>query len=257
MSPVHGRLLRMTNIGWTDDPIGLLDHPAILNLLGVRYLIVGHWGLVGDWPPPYRTDMAKPKFLSEIEQPGRYPWLLKRHVTKLGTTIFENMRALPLAWMVDRLTVCASPWDAIDRLWRKTEAGRPAFDPLKEALVVGPEIGPRLDALRQGLKPGTARITGRKADRLWLKVSAPQGPSFLVLSEACAPGWWARLDGRLTPIYSANANLRGLFIPRGEHKLYLRYLPLGFTRGAKISLAFAILFAGWVGWIALRGRRVL
>src|SRR5260370_27561946 len=54
----------------------------------------------------------------------------------------------------------------------------------------------------------------------------------LVMSEANAPGWVARGDGRKTPIYDAYTTLRGVVVGPGTHKIETRYRPLTVTAGA-------------------------
>lgn len=249
MSPVHGDLLRMSNVGTTLDPVGLLEHRHILDMLNVRYLPVGHW-FNGWWPiPPYSPALPETEFMKTITTPGRFPWLERRHQTRRGVTIFENTAALPRAWSVSRLIPAASPQAIVQRLWSDEP-----FDPAREAFF---EADDRLAqaASREAFTTATVRVTRREADKLWLKVSASAGPAFVVLSEAWYPGWWARLDGQPIPIHRVNATLRGLRIPQGEHEIYLRFLPDGFIKGLAISLLFAAAWLAWVGWAMIQLRR--
>jgi hypothetical protein len=212
-------------------------------MLNIRYLLIGYW-YDGLQAAPYRPDMPTPGFLAQALDVGRYPWLHRVHQTKRGITIIENSAALPRAWTVQRLIPCQDTEEVISRLWDATTP----FDPSREAYVMRGNVGPSqadLDKIMTGLTPGTARITERRYDRLRLEVSAPKGPTFLVVSEAMYPGWWARLDGQLTPIYTVNAVLRGIYIPQGTHQLYLRYLPSGFVLGLKIGLLFALVWFIW------------
>ena len=254
MSPFYGKLLRMQNIGSTDDPVGLLNHPAILNMLNIRYLLIGYW-YDGVQAAPYRQDMPTPGLLAEMLEPGRYPWLHRRHQTRRGITIFENSAALPRAWTVQRLIPCRDHDEVIARLWDE----KAPFDPAREAYVMRGNVGAsqaELDKIMTGLTPGTVRITERRDDRMRLEVSAPKGPTFLVISEAMYPGWWARLDGQLVPIYITDAVLRGIYIPQGTHQLYLRYLPSGFVLGLKISLLFALVWLIWVIYAVIASLRL-
>ncbi|HEY1250952.1 MAG TPA: YfhO family protein [Thermoanaerobaculia bacterium] len=50
-------------------------------------------------------------------------------------------------------------------------------------------------------------------------------------------GWKARLDGRAIPSLSYNHAFLGFRVPKGRHRLELRYLSDGFVAGAAISLA--------------------
>ena len=63
-----------------------------------------------------------------------------------------------------------------------------------------------------------------------------------MLSETWYPGWWARVNGLLAPIYRVNAVLRGIVVPQGRSEVYLRYLPTGFKQGAVLSLGFGLIW---------------
>lgn len=242
---LQGRLLRMRNEGSTDDVAGLLNHPAILNMLNIRYLLVGHWFGGRDWID-YKPGLPQPPLLARMLEPRRYPWLRPVHTTPRGVTILENTRALPRAWSVSRLIPTRTPDEAAERIWSDA-----AFDPAREAFVTWAD-GRDAERAPGELTTATVRITQHSADRLTLAVEAPRGPAFVVIGEAWYPGWWARLDGRLVPIHHADAMLRGIEVPPGRHELYLRYLPQGLVRGAKVSLVFALF---WIGWLGAAWRR--
>jgi uncharacterized membrane protein YfhO len=81
----------------------------------------------------------------------------------------------------------------------------------------------------------------------------------LVLSEMYSPGWHAYIDGKETPVYAADAVLRSIHIPAGEHQVEFRYEPASLRFGIIISvvtgLAILAIFAlfSWRAGASLRG----
>jgi hypothetical protein len=63
------------------------------------------------------------------------------------------------------------------------------------------------------------------ANRLALRVDMHEGRGYLVVHDAWAPGWTARLDGARTPLLPADLAFRAIAVPEGEHDIELRYAP--------------------------------
>lgn len=63
-----------------------------------------------------------------------------------------------------------------------------------------------------------------------LRVSAKTGGT-VVLSDTYYPGWVARVDGIVTPIYRTDYTLRGIPVESGSHTVILTYEPLSFRLG--------------------------
>ena len=53
----------------------------------------------------------------------------------------------------------------------------------------------------------------------------------VVLSDTYYPGWVARVDGIVTPIYRTDYTLRGIPVESGSHTVILTYEPLSFRLG--------------------------
>jgi uncharacterized membrane protein YfhO len=59
----------------------------------------------------------------------------------------------------------------------------------------------------------------------------------VIVSEAWFPGWKATVDGQATPIYEAYGFLRGVVVPRGRHRVEMRYQPASVIWGGLLTTA--------------------
>lgn len=76
------------------------------------------------------------------------------------------------------------------------------------------------------------------------RVSLTAGGGLLVLTDAWAPGWRARVDGREADVVPVNGGLhRGVFLQPGPHRVELFYWPESLTLGGWLTLASAVLLA--------------
>lgn len=166
--------------------------------------------------------------------------------------IFENLRALPRAWLVNQ---ARTEWEG-DQL--KLIRGQiPGFDPRTTALV-DHETSAKLDsALFQTAtvsndSTGKTSIIGRTPTRMVIETEAMKS-SLLVLSEMFYSGWKASIDGREIDLWRVNYNLRGVSVPAGKHFVELSYKPKSILIGAAISLITALCL---LGILILENRRL-
>ncbi len=61
-------------------------------------------------------------------------------------------------------------------------------------------------------------------------------PGLLVVNEAMAPGWTARVDGRPADLLTVNFMMRGVALQSGPHTVEMRYEPPGFRTGLLVTL---------------------
>jgi hypothetical protein len=175
------------------------DDPArALALLGARLVVTRAEGLGG----------------SSLLEPAAHlgPWALVR-----------VRGAPPWAQLLARAERVDGPEEAFARL-RRGE-----LDPRGACVVEGG------DALDQ--PPGEAgRVTVEALDfdRLALSVQAER-PGVLLVREAWAPGWTARVDGAPAPVVPADLAFRAVAVPAGARRVELRYLAPGGRAGRSIA----------------------
>jgi hypothetical protein len=142
------------------------------------------------------------------------------------------------------------------RLWRVP-------DPLPRTLVVGGQRAAvtldalslladgRVDPRRQVVLPegpdaespsdfqGASQVLEERPG--FLKVEAVASHrGHLVIQDAYAPGWTARLDGSSVPLLRANGAFRAIALPPGRHEIECRYLPASLTWGVGLSFCLAL-----------------
>jgi hypothetical protein len=100
---------------------------------------------------------------------------------------------------------------------------------------------------------GEARITEYSPERVVIDVKAAR-PGVLVLNDALAPGWTARVDDLETSIVRTNHLVRGVDVLAGSHRVTFTFRTPGLQPAAVAS------GAGWVGLlvaVGVLGRRRL
>jgi hypothetical protein len=156
--------------------------------------------------------------------PGVVPIGEFRTVFKYPVRVARVPDPLPRAYVVNRAVVARG-----DAVWQTLAA--PEFDPattvvLEEEAVVAPAEGFR----------GLARVLEARPDQ-WRVATQTSAAAYLVVTEANAPGWQAEVDGRPTPVHTANMLFRAVLIPEGDHTVVLRYRPPAVIWGLAVSAA--------------------
>jgi hypothetical protein len=183
----------------------------LLDLLNVRYVIV---------PPAERVDVsdtaALERFSPTVYSDGR-------------VRILENPSALPRAWIVHSATQSTAS-DALAAI----DSGR---------------VLARSTALLEEPPPGLAAPTDRASDRAEVTLDSADrvaittsttAPSMLILSEVYYPAWRAYVDNHPVHVYVADAALRAVELPAGDHEVEFRFESLSLVVGCAISAATAI-----------------
>jgi hypothetical protein len=191
-----------------------------IDMLSAKYYIVSEWD---------------PRYLEFRKQPERFRFL---H-TFTDTDVYENLRALPPAWLVP-----ASGIEAIaDEERQLSRLKDPNFD--AEHCVVmaeAPKDLPASPAAAAGVA-GAAKVewTRWSVNAFEVDVNAPE-PSVLVISQTEYPGWKAWIDGKPAALTRANYVFPAIFVPPGSHHVRFSFEPSSFKAGLALSLlATAIL----------------
>ncbi len=74
----------------------------------------------------------------------------------------------------------------------------------------------------------------------------------LFLSEVYYPAWKAYVDGKPAKIYRAFTTLRAIEVPKGTHKVELRYESDAFATGSMVTIASLLLGLGALGYFSFR-----
>jgi hypothetical protein len=163
--------------------------------------------------------------------------------------IYENPRALPRAYLADRVVPGPlEPAEALALLAVRPAQERlavveDAIPPIPEGTTAEGAVGEWLRANGGGESSfapdvpldGSVLFGAREPERVVLDCAARAG-GMLVLSDSYYPGWVARVDGAPAPIHRVNRIFRGVVVPAGVHRVEFRYEPLSFKLGALLSL---------------------
>ncbi|HAE86577.1 TPA: hypothetical protein DCG86_00985, partial [Candidatus Marinimicrobia bacterium] len=115
--------------------------------------------------------------------------------------LYENTRALPKAWLIQRLEKVDSWEEAVRNMNRED------FNPAAVAYA--------LDADGQYSGNGTVRLESQTPNSLTFSVNTAE-KQFMVISEMFYDeGWIAEYQGNPLPIYRVNYMLRGVELPAG------------------------------------------
>lgn len=157
-----------------------------------------------------------------------------------GVRLFENTRELPRAFL--------PKWIRFERAGETiVEAMKSATDFSEVAWIEAPDLDPHI-------RPNaTGRVDVRRSGLAYELDAKMDGDGWVVVSATAWKGWRAYVDGRRVQPSFANHAFLGVPVPRGQHRVTLRYLPESFTRGRNISLATA---AGMLAVLAVRRRRI-
>lgn len=167
--------------------------------------------------------------------------------------------------------VIATAADGKIRTWRLSTEPRRAW--LSHVVVSATSTPAVLDQLSQaqdlfdtawliGSSPDVSPATGTESiavltdtpGRITLRVNAT-APAILTVTEAYAPGWQARLNGRSVEVRVSDGALLGLAVPAGETDVELSYAPVERSPSLWLSALAVVIALGLAGRDALKTRR--
>jgi hypothetical protein len=217
----EGRLHRQETHTRFTDWIGEGSLRA-LDLLNVRYL--ASRGL----------ELRAP----EAEPQGDRRGFERRRFGRL--TVYENLDALPVAYVVHRAELAES--DAAAR----TRLRQPDFDPRSSVVLVGALESFEsfdLDRLAPPTGPEAVEIVSYGPNEVELRAEL-SAPGIVVLTDVHHPGWQVWVDADEAELLRVNALVRGVFVPAGRHALRFAYRP------SRLAAGLAVSSVAWLGWMA-------
>jgi hypothetical protein len=128
----------------------------------------------------------------------------------------------------------------------------PGFDPHTVA-VLEQDPGVMLAELHE-TPTWSARVEKYSNNAIALQAKTSHD-GLLILSEIYYPGWEAYVDGQETALYRTDYNLRGLFLPKGQHHVEMRFRSSPFMRGMIVTLASLIVCGVGIAASVVRLRR--
>jgi hypothetical protein len=230
------RLPPNTNMLWGVPSVGgfcPLQTEALKTLLGAP----GAPGTLIEFPLSRALDLVGARYVltPADDLPAQYVPRLEVG----GIRVFENVGALPRAFVVHRLRHVAGD-DAALAWLRSGES-----DLRGEAVVSGDSGAPRLE----GTGEGWASVRDDTGDRVVVDCRL-KAPGCLILADQYYPGWEAMVDERPAQVLRVDYALRGVAVDGGEHEVEFRFRPASFRWGVRTSVL-------GLGALALAGVAVL
>jgi hypothetical protein len=170
--------------------------------------------------------------------------------TKKGevTYIHELEGEHPRIWIVYQTEVVSREDEMLDRI------AQPDFDPYGVALLAEPlrsSLGGQPASKPQvGLVP-TSLLGDSSPSHLVVNVDQ-EANGLLIFSEIYYPGWQARVDGHEVPLLQADAILRAVEVPAGQHQVEMTFNPPSVKLGLAISAATLLLSLAYCLWCGIR-----
>jgi len=159
-----------------------------------------------------------------------------------GIIILENKYALPRVQTFTRYEMAGSSEDALNRIKKSKET----------TLILEPPLHQTID--KKKLPPSTEVNDPQVLKILSSKQSNVQyafdvqaiRPAWLFIADANYPGWQARIDGRTTPVYSAQVLGKAVLVPAGRHQITVEFKSRSFAIGLAVMIftVLVLLIAG-------------
>jgi hypothetical protein len=176
----------------------------------------------------------------------REPGLCRLVETEPGVHLLENTSALPRCYVVPHVECAGRHSGPVYEV-----LGR--VNPRKAVVLKRDPLPP---GKRQQFKPG--RWLSDDPDRVRIQVET-EAPGLLVVANTWMPGWEARVDGRIEPVFKGDFWQQTIPIRQGgRHEVVLTYEPPGWRWGATLTGVALTLWVGMVvqvAWARIRRAR--
>jgi hypothetical protein len=163
---------------------------------------------------------------STLDSEGRWKFVARG----LDVNIYENLRALPRAWMTSEVRVLDEK-AILQTIRTGSLPDGERWDPRRLTLVES-QLPVSLNSANE---EGKVSVKRYDPNRVNLQTSANEA-SLLVLSENFYPGWKVFVDDREAELLRVNYGLRGVVVPAGAHEVEFVYRPWSIMAGFLISM---------------------
>jgi hypothetical protein len=147
-----------------------------------------------------------------------------------GTKLLENTRELPRVFIPRHVRYQRDPKVILAQMQEATDF----FD---IAWMEVPEYEPH------DLVNGRGHLTMRRSGLGYEFDATMEQAGWVVISATAWKGWRAYIDDRRVETRFANHAFLGVYVPQGQHRVRLEYLPESFTTGRAISIGTLLLIA--------------
>ena len=157
--------------------------------------------------------------------------------------LLEFAAALPRARLYTAWEAITNAAEVVERL------ADPAFDPARTVLLAAaPQAVPRRapDAAASTNVPGVVEFVSYAPKRVVLRTRASE-PAVLLLNDNYDPLWRVTVNDAAQPLLRANAIMRAVELPAGEHTVEFTFRVS--PKALLVSLAGLALSVGLLGWI--------
>jgi hypothetical protein len=162
--------------------------------------------------------------------PRTEPLRLQREYAGPDGALYSIEDAPGPAWLAPWASLVDTPGDALRRL------ADPAFDFRREVILLRSEAPSAPGTASGPVAAGYVRIESKTNNRLLVRVVSSTG-GWLVVPDTWDRGWRATLNERPAAVLQANYAFRAVRVPPGEHRVEMRYVPVGFLPGLFCSAA--------------------
>lgn len=187
-------------------------------------------------PGQRAIDLLGIRFIS-ADEPLTAPGLrVAAHDEQLNMWIMENTAAQPLFQAFTRYRLVHSDDEALQML----ETPRQPELIIEAAKDKTPPFPSAIDNVPNAIR---FRVNTKRQTFYGIDVDASQ-PGWLFLADANYPGWRATVDGRPTPVFSAQLLGKAIAIPAGKHKVELEFSSPAFRYGLLLTVLSLFISAG-------------
>lgn len=150
-----------------------------------------------------------------------------------GSMLLENTRVLDRAFVPP--LVRFGPWN---EMLQETDFSQRAW--IEAEIAAGERAN------------GPGRVSIRNVRRGYDLDAEMDGDGWIVTSITAWKGWRAYVDGRRVKTQFANHAFLGVHVPRGKHRVELRYWPESFVAGRAVTLWTVVMLGAVLVWRRLR-----